>query len=45
MGHSTIAMTSDTYGHLMPGGLDEAAAATKFYLAPLAEGPALKLGA
>ncbi|HWY91111.1 MAG TPA: carboxypeptidase regulatory-like domain-containing protein [Solirubrobacteraceae bacterium] len=27
MGHSTIAMTFDTYGHLMPGGLDEVAAA------------------
>jgi hypothetical protein len=26
MGHSTIAMTFDTYGHLMPGGLDEARA-------------------
>ncbi len=43
MGHSTIAMTFDTYGHLMPGGLDEAAAATNAYLARLAEGPALKL--
>jgi len=26
-------MTFDTYGHLMPGGLDEAAAATNAYLA------------
>jgi integrase len=43
MGHSTIAMTFDTYGHLMPGGLDEAAAATNAYLARLADGPALKL--
>ena len=25
MGHATIAMTFDTYGHLMPGSLDEAA--------------------
>lgn len=33
MGHSTIAMTFDTYGHLMPGGLDEAAAAANAYLA------------
>ena len=29
MGHATIAMTFDTYGHLMPGGLDEAAAQTR----------------
>jgi integrase len=43
MGHSTIAMTFDTYGHLMPGGLDEAAAATNAYLARLTDGPALKL--
>jgi integrase len=43
MGHSTIAMTFDTYGHLMPGGLDEAAAATNAYLARLGERPALKL--
>ncbi len=43
MGHSTIAMTFDTYGHLMPGGLDEARAATDAYLARLADGPALKL--
>jgi integrase len=35
MGHATIAMTFDTYGHLMPGGLDEAAAATNAYLARL----------
>jgi len=27
MGHATIAMTFDTYGHLMPDGLDRAAAA------------------
>src|SRR5664279_339891 len=39
MGHSTIAMTFDTYGHVMPGGLDEAAAAVNAYLAR----PALKL--
>ena len=42
MGHATIAMTFDTYGHLMPGGLDEAAAATNAYLARLGgERPAL----
>jgi integrase len=35
MGHATIAMTFDTYGHLMPGGLDEAAAQTNAYLARL----------
>jgi integrase len=45
IGHSTIAMTFDTYGHLMPGGLDEAAAATNAYLARLADRPALKLAA
>jgi integrase len=33
MGHATIAMPFDTYGHLMPGGLDEAAARTNAYLA------------
>jgi hypothetical protein len=36
-------MTFDTYGHLMPGGLDEAAATTNAYLARLADRPALKL--
>jgi integrase len=42
MGHATIAMTFDTYGHLMPGGLDEAAAATNAYLARLTgERPAM----
>jgi integrase len=45
MGHSTIAMTFDTYGHLMPGGLDEARAATDAYLAQLADGPRLRLAA
>jgi len=35
MGHSTIAMTFDTYGHLLPGGLDEARAAADAYLATL----------
>jgi len=32
MGHATISMTFDRYGHLMPGGLDEAAAAADAYL-------------
>jgi integrase len=45
MGHSTIAMTFDTYGHLMPGGLDEARTATDAYLAQLADGPRLRLAA
>jgi integrase len=45
MGHSTIAMTFDTYGHLMPGGLDEARAATDAYLASLADGSRLRLAA
>jgi integrase len=33
MGHATIGMTFDTYGHLMPGGLAEAAAAADAFLA------------
>lgn len=33
MGHATIQMTFDQYGHLMPGGLEEAAAAANAYLA------------
>jgi hypothetical protein len=41
--YALFAMTFDTYGHLMPGGLDEAAAATNAYLARLGERPALKL--
>jgi integrase len=45
MGHSTIAMTFDTYGHLMPGGLDEARTATDAYLAQLADGRRLRLAA
>jgi len=32
MGHATIGMTFDQYGHLMPGGLEEAAAAANAYL-------------
>jgi len=31
MGHATIVMTFDTYGHLMPAGLDEAAEAANAY--------------
>jgi integrase len=45
MGHSTIAMTFDTYGHLMPGGLDEARAATDAYLSRLTDSPPLRLAA
>jgi integrase len=33
IGHATIQMTFDQYGHLMPGGLEEAAAAANAYLA------------
>lgn len=36
MGHATIQMTFDRYGHLMPGGLEEAAAAANAYLARMA---------
>lgn len=44
MGHSTIAVTFDTYGHLMPGGLDEARAPTDAYLSRLAaDEPPLRL--
>lgn len=32
MGHATIQMTFDQYGHLMPGGLDEAAERADAYL-------------
>jgi len=41
MGHSTIAMTFDHYGHLMPGALEEAAEAANAYLARQG-GPALE---
>jgi integrase len=30
MGHATIQMTLDHYGHLMPGGLEEAATANAY---------------
>jgi len=32
MGHSTISMTLDRYGHLMPGNEDEAAGMLERYL-------------
>ncbi len=32
MGHASIQMTFDRYGHLMPGGLDEAAERVNAYL-------------
>jgi integrase len=38
MGHATIGMTFDVYGHLMPGGLDEAAAAANAYLVKSSRG-------
>lgn len=41
MGHAAIAMTLDTYGHLMPGSLDAAAAAANAYLARLDGRPTL----
>jgi integrase len=43
MGHATIAMTFDVYGKLMPGGLDEAAAAANAYLAGDGKRRALRL--
>jgi hypothetical protein len=33
MGHASITVTLDTYGHLMPGSEDEAAALVETYLA------------
>ena len=33
MGHATITMTFDRYGHLMPGGEEEAALRVNAYLA------------
>jgi integrase len=44
MGHATISITFDTYGHLMPDGLDAAAQAMNTYLAGLdGERPALRV--
>ncbi|MGA2321210.1 MAG: hypothetical protein ABSG95_10800 [Solirubrobacteraceae bacterium] len=37
LGHASIAMTFDTYAHLMPGGLDEEAAAANAYVARLGD--------
>lgn len=40
MGHSTITMTFDLYGHLLPGSRDQARARMDAYLdAELARGP------
>jgi integrase len=38
LGHATIAMTFDRYGHLMPGSRDEARRRVDAYLARAAEG-------
>jgi hypothetical protein len=38
MGHSSITMTLDRYGHLMPGNEDEAAGMLAAYLAREARG-------
>jgi integrase len=38
MGHSTITMTLDRYGHLMPGNEDEAATMLEAYLEREASG-------
>jgi integrase len=43
IGHATITMTFDTYGHLMPNGIDDAAAAANEFLARHAGGPALRV--
>jgi hypothetical protein len=38
MGHATIAITYDLYGHLMPGSHDEAASLLDAFLARSASG-------
>jgi integrase len=44
MGHATITMTYDTYGHLFSGAVDEVAAQTNAYLARVGgAGPALSV--
>jgi hypothetical protein len=43
MGHATISMTFDVYGHMMPGGLEAAATSANAYLAAAGERPALAL--
>lgn len=43
MGHANIAVTFDTYGHLMPGGQHEARERIDAYLSRLTgDGPALR---
>jgi integrase len=42
MGHATIAITFDVYGHLMPGGEDEARERVDGYLERLDGGPRLR---
>ncbi|MDP2711614.1 MAG: site-specific integrase [Solirubrobacteraceae bacterium] len=42
MGHATIAITFDVYGHLMPGGEEEARSRIDVYLAQLDGGPRLR---
>ena len=39
MGHASIAITFDRYGHLLPGSEAEAAAALDAYLGPEAGAP------
>ena len=43
MGHATISMTFDVYGHMMPGGLEAAAASANAYLAAGGKRPALRV--
>jgi integrase len=43
MGHATISMTFDVYGHMMPGGLEAAAATANAYLATGGKRPALRV--
>ena len=43
MGHATISMTFDVYGHMMPGGLEAAAASANACLAAGAKRPALRV--
>ena len=43
MGHATISMTFDVYGHMMPGGLEAAAATANAYLAAAGKRPALRV--
>jgi len=43
MGHATISMTFDVYGHMMPGGLEAAAASANAYLAANEKRPSLRV--